>query len=48
VVSGNAFVSMGTPSATAVYDPNCVLAQLSNNTFTGITTVLNPANCAVP
>ena len=48
VVSGNAFVSMGTPSATAVYDPNCVLAQLSNNTFTGITTVLDPANCAAP
>jgi hypothetical protein len=48
VVSGNAFVSMGTPSATAVYDPNCVLAQLSNNTSTGITTVLDPANCAAP
>ena len=48
VVSGNAFVSMGTPSATAVYDPNCVLGQLSNNTSTGITTVLDPANCAAP
>jgi hypothetical protein len=39
---------MGTPNATAVYDPNCVLAQLSNNTFTGITTVLDRANCAAP
>jgi hypothetical protein len=48
VVSGNAFVSIGTPSAIAVYDPNCVLAQLSNSTFTGITTVLDPANCAAP
>ena len=48
IVSGNNFVSMGTPAATALYDPNCVPAQLSNNTFTGITTVLDPANCAAP
>jgi hypothetical protein len=48
IVSGNNFVSMGTPAATALYDPNCVAAQLSNNTFTGITKVLDPANCAAP
>jgi hypothetical protein len=48
VVSGNNFTSIGTSSATAVYDPNCVPAQLSNNSFTGITTQLDPANCAAP
>jgi hypothetical protein len=47
MVSGNAFTSTGTPSATAIYDPSCVTAQLSNNTFSGITTIVNPANCAV-
>lgn len=47
LVSGNSFTSSGTPSATAIYDPNCVTAQLSNNTFSGITTIVNPAGCAV-
>jgi hypothetical protein len=47
LVSGNGFTSSGTPSATAIYDPNCVTAQLSNNTFSGITTIVNPAGCAV-
>jgi hypothetical protein len=47
VVSGNNFVSMGTGSATAVYDPNCVQAQLTSNSYTGITTIVDPANCAV-
>ena len=48
VVSGNNFTSIGTSSATAVFDPNCVPAQLSKNSFTGITTQLDPANCAAP
>jgi hypothetical protein len=48
VVSGNSFTSMGTSSATAIWDPSCIPAQMSNNTFTGITTVLDPANCAAP
>ena len=47
VVSGNSFTSSGTPSATAIYDPACVTAQLSDNTFSGITTTVDPANCAV-
>jgi hypothetical protein len=47
LVSGNGFTSSGTPSATAIYDPDCVAAQLSKNTFSGITTIVNPANCAV-
>jgi len=47
LVTGNSFTSIGTPNATAVYDPNCVPAQLSNNTFSGITTIVNPPACAV-
>jgi hypothetical protein len=46
-VSGNNFTSSGTPSATAIYDPYCVTAQLSNNTFSGITSIVYPASCAV-
>jgi hypothetical protein len=46
LVSGNSFTSSGTPSATAIYDPDCVPAQLSDNTFSGITTIVDPANCA--
>jgi len=47
VVSGNNFSSSGTPSAIAIYDPYCVIVQLSNNTFSGITTIVSPAGCAV-
>jgi hypothetical protein len=47
LVSGNSFSSSGTPSATAIYDPPCVTAQLNGNSFTGITTIANPANCAI-
>jgi hypothetical protein len=48
VVSGNSFTSGGTPSATAIYDPACVAAQLSNNTFSDtITAIVDPPNCAV-
>jgi hypothetical protein len=47
LVSNNAFISTGTPNATAIYDPNCVTAQLSNNSFSGITTVVDPPRCAV-
>ncbi len=46
LVTANSFTSSGTPSATAVYDPDCVTVQLSDNTFAGITTVVNPASCA--
>ena len=47
LVSKNSFTSSGTPSATAIYDPFCVTAQLSGNSFSGITTIANPANCAI-
>jgi hypothetical protein len=46
-VSGNSFTSTGTPSATAIYDPNCVTVQLANNTFSGITTIVSPPGCAL-
>lgn len=46
LISYNSFTSIGTPNATAIYDPNCVTAQLQNNTFTGITTIVSPASCA--
>ncbi len=44
LVSGNSFSSSGAPNATAIYDPNCVPVQLSNNTFSGITTIVEPAS----
>lgn len=47
LVSNNAFTSSGTPSATAVYDPPCVTAQMYGNTFTGIGTLVDPSSCAV-
>jgi len=47
VISGNSFTSSGTPSATGVYDPYCVSAQLNNNTFVGITTIVDPTGCAL-
>jgi hypothetical protein len=47
VVSGNSFTSSGAPSTTAIYDRYCVTAQLSNNTFSEISVIVNPANSAV-
>jgi hypothetical protein len=47
LVSGNSFTSSGTPSATAIYNPSCVTAQLSGNAFSGVTTIADPANCAI-
>jgi hypothetical protein len=48
VASGNSFTSSGTPGpATAIADPPCVNAQLSNNTFNGVATIVSPPNCAV-
>ena len=47
LVTGNSFTSIGTPNATAVYDPDCVPVQLQNNNFAGITTIADPAACAI-
>ena len=45
LVIGNSFTALNVPNAIAVYDPYCITAQLSNNPFQGITTILYPANC---
>jgi hypothetical protein len=47
LVSDNSFVNSGASNATAVYDPHCVTVQLSDNSFTGIATVVSPTGCAV-
>ena len=47
VVSGNSFTNSGISNAVGIWDPSCMTAQLSNNTFIGITTMVDPANCAV-
>lgn len=47
LVSNNSFASSGTPSATAIYNPNCIPVQLQNNKFAGIPMILNPPGCAV-
>jgi hypothetical protein len=47
LVTGNSFTSIGAPNATAVYDPDCIMVQMQNNAFAGITTIVDPAACAV-
>jgi hypothetical protein len=47
LISNNSFTNSGVSNAIAIYDPNCVTAQLSNNTFVGIATIVSPPNCAV-
>lgn len=43
-LSSNAFINTA-PFGTALYDPQCVPAQLTSNTFQGITTEIDPAGC---
>jgi hypothetical protein len=45
LVSNNAFMNTA-PQSTAIYDPNCVTVQLSNNTFQGVATMVDPPSCA--
>jgi hypothetical protein len=47
LVSHNTFTNIGSQSATGIYNPNCIAAQLVGNSFTGIATPVNPARCAV-
>jgi hypothetical protein len=47
LVSSNSFSSSGVPGAIAIYDPRCIPVQLSDNTFSGIPTIVSPPNCAV-
>lgn len=44
-VSRNTFRSSGVPNATAVYDPHCVPVELVSNSFSGVITIVNPAQC---
>jgi hypothetical protein len=46
LVSNNVFTNTA-PNSTAVYDPNCVTVELSNNTFQGVATLVDPPGCAV-
>lgn len=45
-LSNNVFINTA-PNATGIYDPKCVLVQLTNNTFQSVATPVNPSGCAV-
>ncbi|MGH7098848.1 MAG: hypothetical protein ACREE4_14460 [Stellaceae bacterium] len=45
LVIGNSFVSIDVSNAIAVYDPYCIIPQLSDNTFQGVSTILYPPTC---
>jgi hypothetical protein len=45
LVSNNAFINAASHS-TAIYDPNCVTVELSNNTFQGVANLVDPPSCA--
>ena len=45
-LSNNVFINSA-PNATGIYDPKCVPVQLTNNTFQGVATPVNPSGCAV-
>ncbi len=45
-LSKNVFINTA-PNATGIYDPKCVPVQLTNNTFQGVSTPINPFGCAV-
>ena len=47
ILSHNTVTNVGSLSAIGIYDPNCVLAQLMANTFTGVATPVSPPSCAV-
>ncbi|HEY3909513.1 MAG TPA: hypothetical protein VGM07_06450 [Stellaceae bacterium] len=47
LVSDNGFVNIGANPATAIYDPYCVPAQLTGNSFTNISALVDPSICAV-
>jgi hypothetical protein len=45
-LSNNVFINSA-PNATGIYNPKCVPAQLTNNTFQGVATPVDPSGCAV-
>jgi hypothetical protein len=46
LLSSNVFINTA-PNATGIYDPKCVPVQLTNNTFRGVATPVDPSGCAV-
>jgi parallel beta helix pectate lyase-like protein len=46
IVSNNVFTNSA-PHATGIYDPKCIPIQLTNNTFQGVATPVDPSGCAV-
>jgi hypothetical protein len=42
----NIFTNVGSLSAIGIYDPDCILAQLVGNAFTGVATPASPSGCA--
>jgi hypothetical protein len=47
VVTDNNFVNTA-PSATGIYDPDCIPVQTSGNTFTAVNTPVDPPQCEAP
>jgi len=45
-LSNNVFINSA-PNATGIYDPKCEPVHLTNNTFQGVATPVNPSGCAV-
>jgi hypothetical protein len=43
----NNVLTNSAPNATGIYDPKCIPVQLTNNTFQGVETPVNPSGCAV-
>jgi hypothetical protein len=44
-LSNNLFINSA-PNATGIYDPKCIPLRLTNNTFQGVATPVNPSGCA--
>lgn len=47
VVTNNSFANTA-PAATGTYDPSCIPVQTSGNSFSGVTTEVNPPQCEAP
>jgi hypothetical protein len=45
LLSDNSFTNIGSNPATAIYDPDCIPAQLVGNTFSNIATIVDPPSC---
>ena len=45
LVTGNSFTSIDVPHSIGIYDPYCIPAQLSDNAFEGVSTIIDPPGC---